>query len=61
MDYVTLTWLHILSATFLFGTGIGSAFYMPFANRSRDVRAIAVVNRIVVIADWLLTATTIIV
>lgn len=58
MDYVLLKWLHILSSTFLFGTGIGSAFYMLFANISKDVRAIAVVSRIVVIADWLFTATT---
>jgi uncharacterized membrane protein len=61
MDYVTLKWLHVLSSTFLFGTGIGSAFYMLFANLSRDVRAIAVVSRIVVVADWLFTSTTIIV
>ena len=61
MDYVTLKWLHVLSSTFLFGTGIGSAFYMLFANISRDVRAIAVVSRYVVVADWLFTATTIIV
>jgi uncharacterized membrane protein len=42
----------------LFGTGIGSAWYMLFANVSRDVRAIAVVSRYVVIADWVFTATT---
>ena len=58
MDYVVVKWLHILSSTFLFGTGIGSAWYMLFANVSRDVRAIAVVSRYVVIADWLFTATT---
>ena len=58
MDYVVVKWLHILSSTFLFGTGIGSAWYMLFANLSRDVRAIAVVNRHVVIADWVFTATT---
>lgn len=58
MDYVTVKWLHILSSTFLFGTGIGSAFYLLFASISRDVRAIAVVSRYVVIADWLFTATT---
>ena len=61
MDYVTLKWLHVLSSTFLFGTGIGSAFYMLFANMSRDIRAIAVVSRYVVVADWLFTSTTIIV
>ena len=58
MDYVVVKWLHILSSTFLFGTGIGSAWYMLFANLSGDVRAIAVVARNVVIADWVFTATT---
>lgn len=58
MDYVVLKWLHIVSSTLLFGTGIGSAWYMLFANVSRDVRAIAVVAKYVVIADWLFTATT---
>lgn len=58
MDYVTVKWLHILSSTFLFGTGIGSAFYLLFATISRDVRAIAVVTRTVVLADWLFTTTT---
>lgn len=58
MDYVVLKWLHIVSSTLLFGTGIGSAWYMLFANVSRDVRAIAVVSKYVVIADWLFTATT---
>ena len=58
MDYVVIKWLHILSSTFLFGTGIGSAWYMLFATMSRDVRAIAVVTRNVVWADWLFTATT---
>ncbi len=58
MDYMVVKWLHILSSTFLFGTGIGSAFYMLFTSLSRDVRAIAVVSRHVVLADWMFTATT---
>ena len=58
MDYMVVKWLHILSSTFLFGTGIGSAFYMLFTSLSRDVRAIAVVSRHVVLADWIFTATT---
>ncbi|MDQ1833916.1 DUF2269 family protein [Massilia scottii] len=61
MDYMIVKWLHILSSTFLFGTGIGSAFYMLFTSLSRDVRAIAVVSRHVVLADWIFTTTTIIV
>ncbi len=60
MDYLTVKWLHILSSTFLFGTGIGSAWYLLFATLSRDVRAVAVVARNVVRADWLFTATTVI-
>ncbi|HEU4852557.1 MAG TPA: DUF2269 domain-containing protein [Telluria sp.] len=58
MDYVTVKWLHILSSTILFGTGIGTAFYMLVANVSQDIRAIAVVSRWVVRGDWLFTATS---
>lgn len=58
MDYLTLKWLHVLSSTVLFGTGIGSAFYLLVATLSRDVRAVATVTRWVVVADWLFTATT---
>ena len=61
MDYVVVKWLHIVSSTLLFGTGIGSAWYMLFATLSRDVRAGAVVTKHVVTADWLFTATTAIV
>ena len=61
MDYLLLKCLHILSSTFLFGTGIGSAFYMLFTTLTRDVRATAVVVRYVVIADWLFTTPAIIV
>lgn len=60
MEYIVVKWLHILSSTLLFGTGLGSAFYMFFASLTRDVRAIAVVVRYVVIADWLFTTPTII-
>ena len=61
MDYLIVKWLHILSSTFLFGTGIGSAFYMLFTSISSDVRAIAVVSRHVVLADWIFTATTVVI
>lgn len=61
MEYMVVKWTHILSSTFLFGTGIGSAFYMLFTSLSRDVRAIAVVSRHVVLADWIFTSTTVII
>ncbi|MBV8465417.1 MAG: DUF2269 domain-containing protein [Burkholderiales bacterium] len=60
MDYLTLKWLHILSATFMFGTGFGTAFYMFFANRSGNVEAIAVVTRWVARADWWFTTPAVI-
>ena len=59
-EYLLLKWLHVLSSTLLFGTGIGSAFYMYFTATSRDPRAIAIVCRWVVIADWLFTVTTVV-
>jgi uncharacterized membrane protein len=58
MEYLLVKWVHVLSSTLLFGTGLGSAFYMFFTNRTRDTRAIAVITRRVVIADWLFTTPT---
>lgn len=52
---LTLKWVHILSSTVLFGTGLGTALQMVLAHRAGDVRAIAVVTRNVVRADWLCT------
>ncbi|NRP70566.1 hypothetical protein ILFOPFJJ_01447 [Ensifer psoraleae] len=49
--------LHVLGATVLFGTGIGIAFFMVMAERTRDPRIIAHVAGIVVIADTVFTAT----
>jgi uncharacterized membrane protein len=60
MSYLIVKWLHILSSTLLFGTGIGSAYYMFFASRTGDARVVATVVRYVVIADWLFTTTTIV-
>ncbi|PZN34588.1 MAG: DUF2269 domain-containing protein [Proteobacteria bacterium] len=60
MEYVIVKWLHILSSTLLFGTGLGSAFYMFFASLTRDARVTATVVRHVVIADWSFTTPTVI-
>jgi uncharacterized membrane protein len=60
MTYLIVKWLHILSSTVLFGTGLGSAYYMFFASRTRDPRIAASVVRHVVIADWAFTTPTII-
>ena len=58
MDYLVVKWIHVLSSTFLFGTGVGSAFYLLLASRQADARIAAFVTRRVVWADWLFTATT---
>jgi uncharacterized membrane protein len=60
MDYAILKTLHILSATVLFGTGLGTAFFMWRANLTGDVRVIASVAKQVVLADWLFTTPTVI-
>jgi len=53
--YLLAKWLHILSSTVLFGTGIGTAFQMVWAMNSNDTRVIARVAGGVVLADWLFT------
>jgi uncharacterized membrane protein len=61
MSYLLLKYIHILSATLLFGTGLGTAFHGFLAFRSRDARVIAAVGRSVVLADWLFTTPAVIV
>jgi uncharacterized membrane protein len=59
-EYYILKWLHVIGATVLLGTGAGIAFFMMMANWSRDVRVIAGVARIVVIADFVFTTTAVV-
>jgi len=73
MDIIIVKWVHIISSTILFGTGIGSAFYMFMANRREaaykggdinqkqaNLAAICFATRHVVIADWIFTTPAII-
>ena len=48
--------VHVLSATLLFGTGLGTAFHLWLAHLGGDVRAIAGAARSTVIADFLFTS-----
>lgn len=59
MEYELFKWVHILSATLLFGTGLGSAFYKLCADRSGHLPTIYHTNKIVVIADWIFTTPTV--
>jgi len=61
MEYEFIKSIHILSATLLFGTGLGSAFYKWCADRSGNLQAITHTNKTVVIADWLFTTPTVII
>ena len=58
MLYLFVKFIHIISSTILFGTGIGTASVMLYGYLTRDVRVIAAISRYVVIADWLFTATS---
>jgi len=54
-----LRWLHVGGATVLLGTGAGIAFFMVMAHRTRDARLIAHVSGTVVLADWVFTASAV--
>ena len=58
--YLLLKWLHIVSAAVLFGTGIGIAYFMLAAHLSRNIEALRVVSRNVILADWIFTATAVV-
>ena len=59
--YVALKFLHVIGASVLLGTGAGIAFFMLTAHLGGDPAVIAGVARIVVIADFVFTATTVVV
>ena len=56
--YLAFKWLHIVSSTILFGTGVGTAAQMWLAHMRGDVAAIATVTRNVVFVDWIFTGTS---
>lgn len=59
--YHGLKFLHIVGAAVLLGTGAGIAFFMLMAHRGGNPAVIAGTARIVVVADFLFTATAVIV
>lgn len=61
MLYLTLKVVHILSGAVLFGTGAGIAFFMLRAHMSGEARTVASVGRMVVLADFVFTATAVVV
>ena len=59
--YLGIKLLHIVSATILFGTGLGTAFFMFQAYRSGNAEAMKSTTQTVVLADWLFTTPAVIV
>lgn len=55
-----LLFLHVIGATVLLGTGAGIAFFMVIANGTRNAALIAHVASTVVLADFLFTATAVV-
>ncbi|MCS5710857.1 DUF2269 family protein [Candidatus Berkiella aquae] len=58
--YLFLKFVHIITATFLFGTGIGTAFFMLMAYLSGNIATIKQTTRHVVLADWIFTTPSVI-
>jgi uncharacterized membrane protein len=58
--FLILKFAHVIGAAVLLGTGAGIAFFMLMAHRTGDARTVAAVARIVVIADYLFTATAVV-
>jgi uncharacterized membrane protein len=61
MLYISLKFIHIISSTLLFGTGLGSAFYLWRANQSGNIQALHFATKNVVLADWLFTTPAVII
>jgi uncharacterized membrane protein len=59
--YPVLRLVHILSASVLFGSGMAIAFFMLMAWRTGDRAAFALTAKHVVLADWVFTATAVVV
>jgi uncharacterized membrane protein len=55
-----LKYLHVIGATVLLGTGAGIAFFMLMAHLRGAPEVVADVARIVVIADFVFTATAVV-
>jgi uncharacterized membrane protein len=59
--YLAVKVVHVLSATILFGTGLGIAFFKWIVDRSNNVTAIRIISEKVVLADWLFTTPAIVI
>ena len=61
ITYFVLKYLHVIGASVLLGTGAGIAFFMLLAHLTGQATVIAAVARMVVIADFLFTASAVVI
>ncbi len=59
--YLWIKLVHILSATVLFGTGMGTAFFMLKAYLSQNDQAMKITTNTVVMADWVFTTPAVVI
>jgi uncharacterized membrane protein len=60
MTYLVLKYLHVVGAAVLLGTGAGIAFFMLLGHLAAKPIIVAAIARIVVIADFIFTATAVV-
>jgi uncharacterized membrane protein len=60
LSYLLLKYIHVLGGIVILGTGTGIAFFMLMAHRSGDIAFIARTAGVVVLADFVFTATAVI-
>jgi uncharacterized membrane protein len=60
MLFFAVKYLHLIGAAVLLGTGAGIAFFMLMAHWSGEAAIVAAVGRIVVVADFVFTATAVV-
>jgi uncharacterized membrane protein len=60
MTYLVLKYLHVIGAAVLLGTGAGIAFFMLLGHLAAKPIIVAAIARIVVIADFIFTATAVV-
>ena len=61
MTYFLLKYIHVIGASVLLGTGAGIAFFMLLGHFTGKPAIVAAIARIVVIADFLFTASAVVV
>ena len=58
-SYLLLKLIHIISAVVVVGTGVGIAFFMLMAFRSKNLPAIYITAKHVILGDWIFTTPAI--